>query len=493
MRAVRIHQHGGPEVVRCEPAPEPKPKANEVLIEVKACALNHLDMWVRGGLPGLTVEMPHTLGSDASGVAVAVGELCGRVKVGDRVLVAPGRSSWQTAECIRGDDHFSRDFGIFGYQYPGVHAELIAIPEVNALPIPGALSFEEAASVPLVFQTASHMLVGMAKIRFCEDVLILGASSGVGIAAVQIAKLFHCNVIATAGGPDKLAKAKALGADHVIDHYEQDIKAEVLRITGKRGVDIVFEHVGKATWAHSTGSLAHHGRLVTCGATTGADVSLDLRRLFARQLTLQGSFMGRMSELWDVLRCFDKGLLKPVVTACIQWPKLARTPIWLRSGSSARWCWSHDGCAAQPFDRSSTAARRTRRWRRRPATGRWSCRGRSRPAPATRPGRCWSICALPVGHPGIQPGPAPQVAALPEGYWPETEAPPLPDSWRRSMAQLRLDRDALKALVASPETDLLAPLPWGDGQDLAREAMLAADHNAYHLGELMTLRRLLGV
>ena len=313
MKAIRIHEHGGPEVIRYDDAPEATPKANEVVIDVKACALNHLDMWVRGGLPGLNLDMPHTLGSDAAGVVTAVGELCSRVKPGDRVLVAPGRSSWQTPECLRGEDSFSRDYGLFGYQYPGVHAERIAIPEVNAQPIPGELSFEEAASVPLVFQTAWHMLVTLAKIRFCEDVLVIGGSSGVGIAAIQIAKLHHCNVIATAGGAEKLAKAKELGADHVIDHYEQDIRAEVRRITGKRGVDIVFEHVGKATWNHSMSSLAHHGRLVTCGATTGADVGVDLRQLFARQLTLQGSFMGKMGDLLDVLRCFDKGLLRPVV------------------------------------------------------------------------------------------------------------------------------------------------------------------------------------
>lgn len=299
--------------MRCEQAPEPAIKPNEVLIDVKACALNHLDMWVRGGIPGLHLEMPHTLGSDASGVVVEVGELCQRLKPGDRVLVAPGRSSWQTPECLRGEDNFSRDYGLFGYQYPGVHAERIAIPETNAQPIPGNLSFEEAASVPLVFQTAWHMLVDLAKIRFCEDVLVIGGSSGVGIAAIQIAKLHHCNVIATAGGAEKLAKASELGADHVIDHYEQDIKSEVRRITGKRGVDIVFEHVGKATWEHSTASLAHHGRLVTCGATTGPDVGIDLRHLFSRQLTLQGSFMGKMGDLLDVLRCFDKGLLRPVV------------------------------------------------------------------------------------------------------------------------------------------------------------------------------------
>lgn len=313
MRAVRIHEHGGPEVVRCEEVPEPTPKANEVVIDVKACALNHLDMWVRGGLPGLQLDMPHTLGSDAAGVVRKVGELCTRVRPGDRVLVAPGRSSWQSPECLRGEDSFSRDFGLFGYQYPGVHAEQIAIPETNVHAIPGELSFEQAASIPLVFQTAWHMLVELAKIRFCEDVLIIGGSSGVGIAAIQIAKLHHCQVIATAGGEEKLAKAKALGADHVIDHYEQDIRSEVRRITGKRGVDIVFEHVGEATWPHSTGSLAHHGRLVTCGATTGADVRLDLRQLFARQLTLQGSFMGKMGDLLDALRCFDKGLLEPVI------------------------------------------------------------------------------------------------------------------------------------------------------------------------------------
>ncbi len=329
MKAVRIHEHGGPEVVRCEQAPEPTLRANEVLIDVKACALNHLDMWVRGGLPGLNLEMPHTLGSDAAGVVVGVGELCTRVKPGDRVLVAPGRSSWQTPECLRGEDNFSRDFGLFGYQYPGVHAERIAIPETNALPIPGGLSFEEAASIPLVFQTAWHMLVGLAKIRFCEDVLVIGGSSGVGIAAIQIAKLHHCNVIATAGGEEKLAKARALGADHVIDHYEQDIKAEVRRITARKGVDIVFEHVGKSTWGHSTASLAHHGRLVTCGATTGADVGLNLSHLFARQLTLQGSFMGRMGELWDVLRCFEKGLLKPVVDKVFPMSEAARAHAYL--------------------------------------------------------------------------------------------------------------------------------------------------------------------
>ena len=313
MKAVRIHEHGAPEVVRYEDAPEPRLAPNEALIRVRACALNHLDLFVRGGLPGLQIPMPHTLGSDAAGEVVEVGPLCSRVKPGDRVLLAPGKSSWQTPEAMRGEDNLAADYGLFGYQYPGVQAELIAVPETNALAVPGSLSWEEAASIPLVFQTAWHMLVGCAKIRFCEDVLVLGGSSGVGVAAIQIAKLFHCRVIATAGGEEKMAKAKALGADHVIDHYAQDIKTEVRNIVGRKGCEVVFEHVGKATWPHSMACLARHGRLVTCGATTGFEVALNLGHLFAKQLQLQGSFMGTMGELWDVLKLFERGLLRPVL------------------------------------------------------------------------------------------------------------------------------------------------------------------------------------
>ena len=313
MKAVRIHEHGGPQVLRYEDAPEPALRADEVLIKVGACGLNHLDLFVRGGLPGLKLDMPHILGSDAAGEIVEVGAACDSAKVGDRVLIAPGKSSRRGAMAAAGLDNLSRDYGLFGYQYTGLNSEYIAVPEVNALPIPGGLNYAEAASVPLVFLTAWHMLVGIAKIRMLEDVLVVGASSGVGIAAVQIAKLFHCRVIATAGGEEKMAKAQELGADHVIDHYRQDIRAEVRAITRKRGVDIVFEHVGQATWKHSAASLAHNGRLVTCGATTGGEVGLSVHHLFFRQLSLHGSFMGTMGELYEVLRFFDRGLLKPVV------------------------------------------------------------------------------------------------------------------------------------------------------------------------------------
>jgi len=313
MKAVRIHEHGGPEVLRYEDAPDPTLRANEVLIKVGACGLNHLDLFIRGGLPGLKLDMPHTLGSDAAGEIVEVGSVCEFAKVGERVLIAPGRTSRRGALAAAGQDNLSPDYGVFGYQHKGLNSEYIAVPESNAIPIPGDLSYEEAASIPLVFLTAWHMLVGIAKMKMLEDVLIIGGSSGVGIAAIQIAKLFHCRVIATAGGEEKLAKAKQLGADHVIDHYKQDIRAEVRAFTKKRGVDIVFEHVGQATWKAATASLAHHGRLVTCGATTGGDVDLSVTHLFFRQLSLHGSFMGTLGELHEVLRFFERGLLKPVV------------------------------------------------------------------------------------------------------------------------------------------------------------------------------------
>jgi NADPH:quinone reductase-like Zn-dependent oxidoreductase len=195
----------------------------------------------------------------------------------------------------------------------GGNREYLTAPEYAVIPIPESLSFEDAAAAPLVFLTAWHMLFGRAGLQAGEDVLVLAASSGVGMAAIQIAKMFHCRVIATAGGDAKMAKAKALGADYVIDHYQQDISAEVKKITEKRGVDVVFEHVGAATWSKSVESLASNGRLVTCGITTGYDVKLDLRPLFTKQQSLLGSFMGTLGELHRVLKFVFKGQLKPVI------------------------------------------------------------------------------------------------------------------------------------------------------------------------------------
>ncbi len=313
MKAVRIQEHGGPEVLRYEDVAEPAAGPGQVLVRVKACALNHLDLFVRQGIPGQKIPLPHILGSDVAGEVAAAGKGSTWNKAGARVLLAPAQSCRQCAECAAGRDNFCRRYALLGYFIDGGNAEYIAVPDVYAIPIPGDLSFEEAAAVPLVFLTAWHMLVGRARIQPGEEVLVLSASSGVGGAAIQIAKLFRCRVIATAGNEAKLARARELGADEVIDHYKQNIAEEVKRLTAKRGVDVVFEHVGAATWEQSLASLAHHGRLVTCGATTGAKAGVDLRHLFAKQQSLLGSFMGTLGELHEVLAHIGRRELRAVI------------------------------------------------------------------------------------------------------------------------------------------------------------------------------------
>jgi NADPH:quinone reductase-like Zn-dependent oxidoreductase len=311
MKAVRIHQFGGPEVLTYEDIADPQPRKDQVLVRVQACALNHLDVWVRKGLPG--VKLPHTLGSDVAGEIVEIGEYVGGFKTGQRVLLAPMHYCGHCAKCVTGLQNQCREFTVLGNGVDGGNCELIAVPAANVIPIPDSLDFNQAASVPLVFLTAWHMLVGRAGIRPGQTVLVLGASSGVGIAAIQIAKFFQCRVITTAGDETKLEKARELGADFGINHYQQKISEEVRKITNKEGVDIVVEHVGAATWEESVKSLKNGGTLVTCGATTGPNVALDLRHLFARQLTLLGSYMGTMGELHEVLRHVFAGRLKPVV------------------------------------------------------------------------------------------------------------------------------------------------------------------------------------
>ena len=311
MKAVRIHQFGGPEVLQYEDIPDPQLRKDQVLVKVKACALNHLDLWVRKGLPG--VNVPHILGSDIAGEIAEVGEYVTGFSTGQRVIVAPMHYCGHCAKCLAGLQNQCREFTVLGNGVDGGNCDLIAVPARNVIPIPDLFDFVQAASVPLVFVTAWHMLVGLAGVRPGQTVLILGASSGVGIAAIQIAKMFHCRVITTAGNEEKLEKARALGADYGINHYKQKISEEVRKLTNKGGVDIVVEHVGAATWDESVRSLKTAGTLVTCGATTGPNVSIDLRHLFARQLRLLGSYMGTMGELHDVLGHVFAGRLKPVV------------------------------------------------------------------------------------------------------------------------------------------------------------------------------------
>ncbi len=303
MKAVRIHEFGGPEVLRYEDVPDPKPRKDQMLIRVRACAMNHLDLWVRKGLPG--VKLPHILGSDVSGEIVEVGEYVAGFQPGQRVLLAPMHFCNRCAQCTAGLQNQCREFTVLGNGVDGGNCELMAVPAVNVIPIPDTLGFNEAASVPLVFLTAFHMLTGRAAVRPGHTVLVLGANSGVGIAAIQIAKLFNSVVIATAGDERKIQKARDLGADHVINHYQQKISDEVKKITNREGVDIVIEHVGSATWDESVKSLKPGGTLVTCGATTGPNVAIDLRFVYSRQLSLLGSY--------QVLKHVFSGKVKPVI------------------------------------------------------------------------------------------------------------------------------------------------------------------------------------
>jgi NADPH:quinone reductase-like Zn-dependent oxidoreductase len=313
MKAVRFHEHGGIDVLKYEDAPEPKIQANEVLVKVKACALNHLDIWLRMGVRGWQLHMPHIVGSDIAGEVAEVGALVTRVKPGDRILLCPGISCGQCEACFKGLDSACRSYTLFGVMVDGGYAEYVKSPEMNVIPIPGDLSFDEAAAVPLVYITAWHMLFTRAGLKPGEDVLVIGAGSGVGSAAIQIAKLVGARVIATAGADAKLEKARALGADEVINHTQQSIAEEVKRLTGKRGVDVIFEHVGAAVWEACFESLATYGRLVTCGTTSGMEVKLDLRALYGRQRSILGSFMGGKAELMEALKFIAQRKLKAVI------------------------------------------------------------------------------------------------------------------------------------------------------------------------------------
>ena len=318
MKAIVFHQHGDPSVLHYTDVNEPHLRHNEVLVKVHACALNHLDLWVRRGLPGVPIPLPHIPGSDIAGEVVEVGPDVHTVHIAQKVLLAPGVTCGKCPACLAGRDNLCRDYTNLGYMIDGGCAEYVRCPDVNCMPYPENLDWVHAAAIPLVFLTAWHMLVNRAQLRPGDTALIIGAGSGVGSAAIQIAKYFGAYVISTAGSDEKLAKAKEIGADDVIHHKIMHISKEVRRLTNNRGVDVVFEHVGVATWDESVKSLALGGRLVTCGCTTGYDAKLDLRFLFSRQLSIVGSYMGSKDELRTVLRLAALGRLTPVVDKV--WP-----------------------------------------------------------------------------------------------------------------------------------------------------------------------------
>jgi len=313
MRAVVLRKHGGPEVLTVEELPEPHAGPGEVRVRVAAVAMNHLDIWVRNGLPHLKLEYPFRLGADVAGVVDELGPGVRGVAVGDEVVVNPGHSCGRCRECLSGRDNLCRWFRLMGEDISGGYCEQVVVPAQNVVAKPKSLSFTDAAALPTTFLTAWQMLTRKAPVRPGDDVLVMAAGSGVGVAAVQIAKLHGARVIATASTDDKLARARALGADETINHASQDLVAEVKRLTNKRGVDIIFEHVGADVWPKLILSLTRGGRIVTCGATSGWDARTDLRHVFFRQLEILGSTMGPKGDLFPILDLVGAGRLKPIV------------------------------------------------------------------------------------------------------------------------------------------------------------------------------------
>lgn len=313
MRCVVVREHGGFDQLRLEERPVPTPGPGQVRLRMQAVGLNHLDTWVRRGVPGHTFPLPLVSSSDGCGVVDALGAGVTGIAVGEPMVVLPGVSCGACEACQQGQDNLCRNYHILGESCDGTAAEYVCLPVANVAPKPRALSAPEAASICLVFQTAWHMLVRRAELRAGETVLVHAGMSGVGSAAVQIANVLGAQVIATAGGAEKCAKVKALGAHHVIDHRTQDVAATVRQLTGKAGVQVVFEHVGASTFDTSLKVLQRGGRLVTCGATTGGNVSLSLHAVFFKSLSILGSTMGQKGDLRQILRLFDQGRFRPVL------------------------------------------------------------------------------------------------------------------------------------------------------------------------------------
>jgi NADPH:quinone reductase-like Zn-dependent oxidoreductase len=308
MKAVRFHEHGGPEVLRYEDAPDPGPAPGRAIVRVRACAINHLDLWERRGIERVILPLPHISGSDVAGEVVE----SATAPRGTRVMLQPGLRCGLCAACRAGRDNHCVRYDVLGLQTDGGYAELVSVPDENLVPIPGTIGFVDAAAFPLVFLTAWHMLVDRAALVDGETVLVLAGASGVGQAAIQIARHFGARVMTTSA-PAKAARCREIGAELVFDHYSGDFAREVRHATSGRGADVVIEHVGEATWDRSVRSLASGGRLVTCGATTGRNAAIDLRHLFARQLSLLGSYMGTFSDLRHAAELFFAGALRPVV------------------------------------------------------------------------------------------------------------------------------------------------------------------------------------
>jgi NADPH:quinone reductase-like Zn-dependent oxidoreductase len=323
MRGVLIRAHGGLDALEITDLPDPPLRPGFARIRVRAVALNHLDVWVRRGVPGHKFPLPITPGSEVAGVIDQIEPNDLGWSAGDEVIVAPGFSCGHCIACLSGNDPLCAHSGIFGETTSGGASELMLAPIRNLIRKPESLSFVQAAALPLDMVTAWHMLVARAQIRPGETVLVQAGGSGIGSAAIQIAKLWGATVYATAGTPEKAARVRDLGADVAIEYRSTDFVAEVRTLTSKRGVDIVFEHVGGDTFERSLRALAKGGRLVTCGATSGAEVTINLRLVFFKLLSILGSTMGSLAELHEIMKHVAAGRLRAVVDRVLPLEQIA--------------------------------------------------------------------------------------------------------------------------------------------------------------------------
>jgi NADPH:quinone reductase-like Zn-dependent oxidoreductase len=312
MKAIIFYEQGGIDKLKYEDVPEPKLKADEVLVKVSACAINRLDLRARQDRPEVE-PMPHILGSDVAGEVVKVDSKVEGIEVGQRVVIFPIISCGRCEFCLSGDESICDQQKVFGFQTNGGYAEFVTVPATNLIPISDSISSESAAAIPIAYLTAWRMLMKIAKLRTEEDVLVLSAGSGVGSAAVQIAKRCGARVIATAGSEAKVQKALEIGADFAINYRERDFAQAVMEITSNRGVDVVVEHVGAHTWEKSLSCLAKRGRLVTCGVTTGNIAPVNIREIYRRQISIMGSALGNKGELLEVMKLAAQGKLKPII------------------------------------------------------------------------------------------------------------------------------------------------------------------------------------
>jgi NADPH:quinone reductase-like Zn-dependent oxidoreductase len=331
MKAITFHQPGGPEVLRYEEIEDPVPGPGQVLVRVQACALNHLDLIVRGRGPAAGLPLPHVTGADAAGIVAGLGEGVAGIETGAAVVINPALSCGACRYCRAGEQSLCEHFGILGRDARGAMAEFVVVPAVNLYPLPTHLPVAQAAAAPLVFMTAWRMLITKAQLRPGERVLVVGAGGGVATAAIQIAKLAGAIVYASTGGPEKARRAQEIGADEVIDYRSADVVSAIMDLTGGAGVDVVVDSVGGATWEASLCCLNKGGRLVTCGATTAPIAPMDIRFMWRKQISLYGSTMANQREFTTVMSLLAAGKLHPVVDRVFPLSQARDAEIYLES------------------------------------------------------------------------------------------------------------------------------------------------------------------